>query len=281
MNRKRRKAAGIFLSLTVLSIAMAGCGKSENQAKGAVSADSRTENPHSAIGAAKEAGDGDTGGGDEKKSGIAGESAQDAEVDFETLKKENQDIFAWLYVPGTDIDYPVLQSTQADDYYMTHDAYGRENGEGALYTELANLTDMCDFNTVIHGKAPQDGKEGLFTGLYQFGNPDFFEQHKDAYLYLEGNLLTYTIFAAYERENNSLIRSYDFTYGSGCEQFLADLYGTREMGKNLREGWEGLTPYNFLITLTAENAADPDRQFVVVAALVGDAAGKIDRAVEW
>ena len=53
------------------------------------------------------------------------------------------------------------------------------------------------------------------------------------------------------------------------------------MGKNLREGWEGITPYNFLITLTARSGVDADRQFVVVAALTGDAAGKIDRAVEW
>ena len=213
--------------------------------------------------------------------GISGESGADAQIDFAALQEENPDIFAWIYIPGTDIDCPVLQSTQADDFYESHDAYGKESGEGALYTELANLTNMCDFNTVIHGKAPLDGEKGLFTDLYEFGNPDFFENHKDIYLYMEGNLLTYTVFAAYERENDSLIRSYDFTYGGGCEKFLADLYGAREMGKNLREGWEGITPYNFLITLTARSGVDADRQFVVVAALTGDAAGKIDRAVEW
>ena len=38
---------------------------------------------------------------------------------------------------------------------------------------------------------------------------------------------------------------------------------------------------HFLITLTTESQGDPDRQFVVVAALVGDAAGEIDRTVEW
>ena len=89
------------------------------------------------------------------------------------------------------------------------------------------------------------------------------------------------MFAACERENTSLIRSYDFTYGSGCEQFLKDLYESRQMGKNLREGWEEMTPYHFLMTLTTESQGDPNRQFVVVAALVGDAAGEIDRTVEW
>ena len=87
------------------------------------------------------------------------------------------------------------------------------------------------------------------------------------------------MFAAYEREDTSLIRTYDFTYLEGCRKYLDDLYGTRSMGMNLREGWEEVTPYHFLITLTTRTQKDPARQFVVVAALVGDAAGEIDRAV--
>ena len=216
-----------------------------------------------------------------EEAGIAGESAKDTDVDIKALQSENPDIFAWLYIPDTDIDAPVLQSTETDDYYENHNAYREEDSEGALYTELANLKDMCDFNTVIHGKTTEDGKEGLFSDLYRFADPEFFETHEDVHLYLDGNLLTYTVIAAYERENTSLIRSYDFTYGSGCQQFLEDMYGTREMGKNLREGWEKITPYHFLLTLTTQQGTDPEKQFVVIAVLVGDAAGEIDRIVEW
>ena len=42
--------------------------------------------------------------------GIANESALDAQIDFSALQKENPDIFAWIHVPGTTIDYPVLQN---------------------------------------------------------------------------------------------------------------------------------------------------------------------------
>ena len=75
-------------------------------------------------------------------------------------------------------------------------------------------------------------KEGLFADLYRFADPDFFKEHEQIYLYLDGNVLTYEVFAAYERENTSLIRTYDFTYLSGCEQFLKDLYATRDMSMN-------------------------------------------------
>lgn len=212
------------------------------------------------------------------KAGFAGETAKDAQIDFTALQGENPDIFAWIYIPDTQIDYPVLQSEEADDFYENHNAYGKDDSAGAVYIELANLTSMCDFNTVLHGKTQPD-ENGLFADLYHFADPDFFEEHEQIYLYLDGNVLTYEVFAAYERENTSLIRSYDFTYISGCQQFLDDLYGAREMNKNLREGWEDLTPYHFLITLTTQKEENSDRQFVVVAALIDDAAGTIDRVV--
>lgn len=210
--------------------------------------------------------------------GLAHETAEDAEIDFAALKAENEDIFAWLHIPGTAIDYPVLQSVEADDYYESHDAFGNTSETGALYTELANLQNMCDFNTVIHGKSEKE--DDIFAELYNYANPDFFEEHGEVYVYLEDNLLTYEVFAAYEREDTSLIRTYDFTYESGCQKFLDDLYGARDMGKNIREGWVDITPYHFLITLTTKKDPALDKQFVVVAALVGDAAGKIDRVVE-
>lgn len=213
---------------------------------------------------------------DEDGIGLALESAKDAEVNFAALKEENPDVFAWLYIPGTDIDLPVLQSDEKDTYYETHDKYKNDSDIGAVYTELANLKNMCDFNTVLNGKG---GENGLFTELYQFSDPEFFNSHEKVYLYLEDNLLTYEVFAAFERDNTSLIRTYDFTYISGCQKFLDDMYASREMGKIIREGWEDVTPYHFLITLTTTSPSNPDKQYVVIAALVGDAAGKIDRVV--
>ena len=92
-------------------------------------------------------------------------------------------------------------------------------------------------------------------------------------------MITYEIFAAYERENNSLIRTFDFTYLSGCDQFLKDMYGIRSMNMMIRSGWEDVTPYHFLVTLTTSRGKDSDSQFVVLAALIEDPAGTIDRAV--
>lgn len=212
---------------------------------------------------------------EETAGAIVSESAEDAKVDFDALEAEKPDIFAWLYVPGTDIDCPVLQSGEADDFYITHDASGKESEMGAVYTEMANLRDMTDFNTVIHGKA--DG-EGHFGDLFRYADSEFFEGNELVYLYLDGNLLTYEIVAAYEREDESLIRRYNFAAAEGCNEFLQELY-SREIGKQIREGWEGLNSNHFLITLTTKAEEAGSRQFVVVAALIDDAAGRINREI--
>lgn len=206
------------------------------------------------------------------------QSTYDAKAELASLQKENTDAFGWLEIPGTEISCPVLQSHISDDYYQTHDAAGKEDASGAVYIESANLSTMCDFNTVFHGKGCSDGS-GAFACLYEFTDPDFFQAHDKIYLYLEDNILTYEIFAAYQRENTSLLRSYNFTISDGCQQFLNDLYGVRSMGANLREGWENVSPYHFLITLTTPTSEDSDTQWVVVAVLTNDEAGTIQRTI--
>lgn len=220
-----------------------------------------------------------------KDTAIATESAADSQIDFVALKAENSDIFAWLSIPDTRIDCPVLQDSETDDFYSSHNAFRKKDVHGAAYIELANVNDMCDFNTVIHGNASKnpdsrDAASYPFTDLYLFSDPAFFDEHETISLYLYGNVLTYEVFASFERENTSLIRSYDFTDTTGCLLFLNDLYSTRDLGMNLRDGWSFITPYHFLVTLTAHKEDSPDREFVVVAVLIRDEAGTINRFME-
>ena len=211
-----------------------------------------------------------------EETGILGESASDADIDFAMLQEKNPDIFAWLHVPGTGIDMPVLQSHVSDEFYITHDAAGEENSVGAVYTEMPNMMDMCDFNTVIHGD--DLGEDSPFKALHQFEDADFFDKHLEFYLYLPDNVLTYEVFAAYYDDGSDILRRHDYTTYAGCEEHLKDIYTTRSMNRNFRDGWEGLTPYHFLVTLDGKVRED-GTQYVVIGALTKDAAGKIDRVI--
>lgn len=209
------------------------------------------------------------------------ESAEDSHVDFEKLKEVNSDIFAWLYLPDTDIDYPVLQSSDGDDsFYVSHNLEREEDSKGAIHIEAANMKDMCDFNEVLLGSSPEDGT--MFAGLNKFLDRSYFEDHKYIYVYTEGNALIYYVFAAYSREDTKLLQQYDFSYASGCREFLDEIFSSKSMNRNVRAGWErAVEVENFLITLSTQNSDDPTKQTVVIGCLVGDVRGEIDRYIDY
>lgn len=243
------KIGAAFISVLLLALVLCGCGKEE------ITEVDVTENIES------------TDVIDYEEN-----NASNAHIDFEALKNENDEIFAWLQIPGTDINTPILQSTESDDFYKNHDVKKNSDDNGTAYIEMPVRNDMCDFNTVVLGS------NGIFGELANFGNPDFFENHENFYIYLDGNVLTYEVFASYERENNSLIRQYSFAEAVSDRQFLNDLYNSKIVGKQIREGWDELNEYNFLVTLTLTNP-DSDKQFVVLGVLINDAAGTIDREI--
>ena len=228
------------------------------------------------------------------ETGWQGETAADGQVDLAAMRAMNPDIFGWIYVPGTRIDVPILQSVD-DVTYETVNALGEADEGGAVFTELANLPDMCDFNEILHGAAASEGQP--FADLQWFLEPKFFDTHREAYVYIDGNKLTYELFAAYRRENTSLLRLYDFTGEEGCRRFITDLMMNRDMSTMFRTGYEDINPYHFLITLTGhvqgkasegneistriaqgETGLSPaGEQIVVIGILTGDEAGTIDR----
>lgn len=243
-----------------MTLLLAGCGQ---VAEEETAEESRTQ--EEAVGETESSGD-----------TFAGESAADGHVDFDALQQINPDIFAWLYVPGAGIDVPVLQSHISDEYYISHGPDGAESETGAVYTEMPNLMNMCDFNTIVHGKDEAEGD--WFYGLHRYEDAEFFGENEEFYLYLPDNVLRYEIVGAYYEEGSDILRRHDYTTYEGCQAFLDEMFARKSMGKNIRKGWEDLTPYHFLVTLDGR-VRDDNTQYVVVGALVEDAAGNIDRMI--
>ena len=102
-------------------------------------------------------------------------------IDFASLRVENPDIYAWIYIPDTNVNYPVLQNPTDDSYYLKHDKDGNYSEAGAIYSQLANKTDFSDPVTVLYGHNMNSG--GMFATLHYFENKDFFDSHQDMYIY--------------------------------------------------------------------------------------------------
>jgi len=120
------------------------------------------------------------------------DNVQTSLMDFTGLKSSNSDIIAWLTIPGTVIDYPVVQ-TDNNDFYLHHDAQKKTNSNGALFLDFRDPPDFSGFSNVIYGHHMKS--ERMFQNLMKFKDKAFFNQYKTGTLYTPGKTYTLEIFA--------------------------------------------------------------------------------------
>lgn len=142
------------------------------------------------------------------------------EIDFEELWKINPDLYAWIRIPNTMIDYPVAQadSETDDSFYLDHNMYKEYAFAGCIYTEKMNSKTFTDPNTVLYGHDMANGS--MFRHLYYFREEDFFENNKYIYVYLPDRTLTYEIFSAYEYDDRHIMNSFDFSDKEVFEEYI-------------------------------------------------------------
>ena len=77
-------------------------------------------------------------------------------IDFDSLQARNPEAYAWITIPGTAIDYPVLQSETDNTYYLTHTINGVESPEGAICVLRAGLVcSRLSLAGAVRGKQPR------------------------------------------------------------------------------------------------------------------------------
>lgn len=76
-------------------------------------------------------------------------------VDFSELKKKNSDTVAFIHMDQTNINYPVVQTTN-NDYYLTRAFDKSKNYAGWVYMDYRNDSINLSDNTVIYGHGRLD-----------------------------------------------------------------------------------------------------------------------------
>lgn len=100
--------------------------------------------------------------------------------DFETLLQWNPDIAGWIWSPGTDIDYPVVQGAD-NEYYLNHRADGVSSMIGSIFMESRNRKEFQDDVTVLYGHHIRGGR--MFSSLSAYKTQSYYEEHPVMYLY--------------------------------------------------------------------------------------------------
>lgn len=124
--------------------------------------------------------------------------------DFTALRQINEDIVAYLYLPDSVIDYPVLQH-EKNGYYLDHNLNGSTGYPGCLYIENMNRPDFTDPAVVIYGHHLFTG--GMFSDLENFLDPEYLDGHRFYFLYLPDEVRIYEVVLAAKYNNEHLLVS--------------------------------------------------------------------------
>lgn len=200
------------------------------------------------------------------------------DVSFDTLHETNEDIYAYIYIPGTEISYPILQSDEARGkaYYLSYTPEHYYTWYGSIYTHYnVNKKDFSDKNTIIYGhSASRNIDSVMFTKLHYYEDPDFFAANKNIYIYVDDKQLTYEIFAAVNYSDNLIAAYYDVTSGADTVKFVNEaktLYGgVVDDSVVIDENSQIIT----LSTCTMYPNYDESKRFLVLAKLVDESTVK-------
>lgn len=216
-------------------------------------------------------GEGDTQtGGLSDTNGYAGLEnfdVPDKTIDFAALQEENPDIYAWITVPGTVIDYPIVQHPKQVDYYLDHNLDGSRGYPGCIYTEMYNSTDWEDPNTIIYGHNMKNGT--MFANLHYYEDTEFFQDNPYVYIYTEDMVRVYRIFGAYEFSNAHLMLNFDFNDPDIFTQYLDGIFALNGLHDNFNRDLK-ITAEDKIITLATCISNKADRRWLVQAVLVAE-----------
>ena len=197
--------------------------------------------------------------------GILKEAAENP-VDFTKLQEINSDLYAWIRIPNTEIDYPIAQYQGVNQsFYLHHDMYQEPRFSGCIYTENQNRMDFSDPVTVIYGHNMKNGF--MFQNLHKFRDEDFFEENRYVYIYTAEDTLVYEIFAAYPYDNRHILNSFDFSDRDVLTEYLEECRHPRSMEAHVREDVI-VTADTPIITLSTCIGGQTEMRYLVQAVLV-------------
>ena len=183
--------------------------------------------------------------------------------EFGELYKKNRDLVAWIQIPGTDINYPVMHAPDRKDFYLTRNFDKEESKHGCLY-----IQENCDVNTptdnvIIYGHRMKD--RTMFAQLDKFEKKEFWEANQYIYFDTLTEVHTYQIMAVIvttaTKENSFPYHNFvDLSKESTFNEFI-----TACKGWSLFDTGVEATYGDKFITLSTCDYTNPNGRLAIIA----------------
>ena len=119
-------------------------------------------------------------------------STEEEPPSFEEMQEINKDSRAWVIMPGTHIDYPIVQGKDDLEYAMK-DIYGKNSLTGSIYLSAENSGDFTDSFNLLYGHYMDNG--AMFGDIEKYENSSYFFGHQTGYLITTEGLYDLHVFA--------------------------------------------------------------------------------------
>lgn len=148
---------------------------------------------------------------------------------LKALEQINPDIYGWISVEGTNINYPLVQG-EDNDFYLNHAYTGEYLPIGSIFVDFRCEDSITrNFNTVIYGHNITSGT--MFHDVTKFFRDEYFDDTY-IYIYTQDGIYIYEPFSVYETR-------YDYNYFrtgfTSADDFIEFAEELRDNGKKSRD----------------------------------------------
>ncbi len=182
-------------------------------------------------------------------------------IDFESLWAVNPHVVAWLDIPGTVIQYPILEHPTEENYYLNITIDGNSGYPGSIYINAIEGKDFDTFNTVIYGHNMANGT--MFADLTKFQDAEFMNSHREVHIYTPQMEHIYTVCALVIYDD----RYITYTYNDDVEADRAAFLRSVQDGTWMDD--VDVTTEDHLITLSTCIGGMPDNRRLLIAVETG------------
>lgn len=133
----------------------------------------------------------------------------------------NGDMAAWLQIPDTVIDYPVMWTPGDETYYLKRGFDGLRNHNGCLILDTDSCLDPLTTNLIIHGHNMRSG--AMFGTLTKYEDESYFQEHRYITLHTEECQRNYEVIAVFRsqvyKKSDTVFKFYKFFQADTQEEF--------------------------------------------------------------
>ena len=183
---------------------------------------------------------------------------------YETLYNKNKKLIGWLKIADTNIDYPVMQ-TSNNEYYLDHNYDQEYDKNGSLFLDKDCNAAFPNTNMIIYGHHMKSGK--MFGNLNYYAKESYYKEHPRIQfdtIYEEGIYdIMYVFRSRIYNENEVVFKYYQFFDVNSADEFYSAMDEMARM--SLYDTGVTAEYGDKLITLSTCDNSEEDGRFVVVA----------------